>query len=244
MKLRLLAASLAAVALSSGVALAQTAPAAQPQARPAPAPVPVDKTVLSYALGYELGSGVADETANIDINQVIKGLQEGFRKQQPSQPREKMGQQIGAFQQRRMAEARAEFEKEVREAEGKSTAFLAANRSKPGVVTLPSGIQYRIIEPGSGPRPSANGEAQVHFRATLADGREWQSTYRGPDAPPVTMKVAEAPLEGIAEILPLMPVGSRWEVFLPPAKAFGNDPRSPIGPGQVLVFDLKVVSAK
>ena len=238
MKLRLIAAGMAALGLSASVALAQTAPANPPQ------PPPVNKPVLSYAIGFDLGKDLADQKVDVDINGVIKGLQDGFAKRASAHPADQMEMQLAGLQVRMVAQARAEFERKANENKAASDAFLAANRSKPGITTLPSGIQYRVIEPGTGAKPSNASQVQMHYRGSVSTGREFANTYAQQDPQPVTHTVGDFPVPGVREVLVMMPAGSRWEVFLPPEKGFGNDPRSPVGPGQALVFDIKVVSVK
>ena len=235
MKLRLLAACLAAFGLSAGVALAQSAPAANQ-----PAPPPANKPVLSYAIGYDLGKDLADQKVDVDINQVIKALQDGFAKRAPAHPQDQMDGQLAGLQQRMVAQARAEFERVANENKAKSDAFLAANRGKPGITVLPSGIQYRVIETGSGAKPTPASTVTMHYRGSVSTGQEFANTYAQQNPTPASFKVSEFPIRGVQEVLVLMPAGSRWEVFLPSDKAFGNDPRSPVGPGQALVFDIKL----
>lgn len=239
MKLRLLAACLAAFGLSAGVALAQSAPAANQ-----PAPPPANKPVLSYAIGYDLGKDLADQKVDVDINAVIKALQDGYAKRAPAHSQEQMDGQLAGLQQRMVAQARAEFERVANENKAKSDAFLAANRSKPGITTLPSGIQYRVIETGTGAKPTAASTVQMHYRGSVSTGQEFANTYAQQNPTPASFKVGEFPIRGVQEVLALMPAGSRWEVFLPSDKAFGNDPRSPVGPGQALVFDIKLVAVQ
>ena len=234
MKLRLLAACLAAFGLSAGVALAQSAPAN------APAPPPANKPVLSYAIGYDLGKDLADQNVDVDINQVIKALQDGFAKRAPAHPQEQMDGQLAGLQQRMVAQARSEFERVANENKAKSDAFLAANRGKPGITVLPSGIQYRVIEAGTGAKPTTNSTVKMHYRGSVSTGQEFANTYAQQNPTPASFKVSEFPIRGVQEVLVMMPAGSRWEVFLPSDKAFGNDPRSPVGPGQALVFDIKL----
>lgn len=239
MKLRLLAALVAAFGLSAGVALAQSAPAANQ-----PAPPPANKPVLSYAIGYDLGKDLADQKVDVDINAVIKALQDGFAKRAPAHSQEQMDGQLAGLQQRMVAQARADFERVANENKAKSDAFLAANRGKPGITTLPSGIQYRVIEPGTGAKPTAASTVQMHYRGSVSTGQEFANTYAQQNPTPASFKVGEFPIRGVQEVLALMPAGSRWEVFLPSDKAFGNDPRSPVGPGQALVFDIKLVAVQ
>lgn len=234
MKLRLLAACLAAFGLSAGVALAQSAPAN------APAPPPANKPVLSYAIGYDLGKDLADQKVDVDINQVIKALQDGFAKRAPAHPQEQMDGQLAGLQQRMVAQARSEFERVANENKAKSDAFLAANRGKPGITVLPSGIQYRVIDTGTGAKPTQASTVKMHYRGSVSTGQEFANTYAQQSPTPASFKVSEFPIRGVQEVLVMMPAGSRWEVFLPSDKAFGNDPRSPVGPGQALIFDIKL----
>lgn len=244
MKLRLLAASLAALGLSAGVAVAQTAPASAQQAQQAPAPAAVNKPVLSYAIGYDLGKDLSQQGVDVDINAVIKALQDGFAKRAPQYPQPQMDAQLAGLQQRMMTKARSEFEKVANENKSKSAAFLAANRSKAGVTTLPNGVQYRVIEPGSGVKPTLANMVQMHYRGSVSTGQEFANTYAQQNPIPATFKLSEFPIKGVQQALLMMPSGSRWEIFLPAQEAFGDDPRSPVGPGQALVFDIKLVSVK
>jgi FKBP-type peptidyl-prolyl cis-trans isomerase len=225
MKLRLTVALLAAMGMGSGAVLAQDTSS--------------DKGRLSYAIGYNIGKDFAEKNMDVDVNTVIRALQDAAANRPPAVPEEQMVQALEKMQATMLERARAEFEKVAGENRAKSDQFLAQNRAKSGVTTLPSGIQYRIIEEGNGGRPAASSEVKLHFRGSLHTGQEFASTYQGNQ--PVTMKVNEAPLRGLQEVLPLMKAGSRWEVFLPSDMAYGDSPRSAIGPGQAVVFDVRLV---
>lgn len=234
MKLRLLAATLAAFALSSGAALAQSASAAAPN----------DKTTLSYAIGYDMARELAERNVDLDVSTIVRGVQDGYAKKTPTIAGEKLQASLAAFQKKMADQERANFERLSRENKTKSDSFLASNRAKAGVTVLPSGVQYRVIEPGSGAKPTMASTVAVHLRGSLSSGQEFANTYSTANAQPATFKVSEFPLPGVREAIALMPVGSRWEVFIPAEKAYGNDPRSPIGPAQAIVFDIKLVSSK
>jgi peptidylprolyl isomerase len=240
MKFRPLVAAVATAALAIGIAQAQNAPA---PAAPAANNAPIDRNTLSYALGYQYGRELADRNVQLDVNTLIRAVQDGFAKRNPTVAEAQLIDALQRFQQQMQTQARAEFERVSSENRTRSQAFLASNRSRPGVVTLPSGIQYRIIENGTGARPTLNNEVQMHFRASLPDGTELRSTYAQPQ-PMTVPKVSELPLTGLREILTMMPAGSRWEVFLPADKAYGDDPRSPIGPAQVVIYDIKLVGVR
>lgn len=236
MKLRLLAATLAAMTLVAGSAFAQTTPAP-------------DKNALSYALGYDLGRNLVESGEAVDINTVVKALQEGYGKKEPTVPVAQLRTAVETMQKRQMEKAKAAFDKASAENKTKSDAFLAQNKSKAGVQSLPGGIQYRVIEAGSGAKPTQASNVTMQYKGSLSDGRTFVDTFspqQGQTAPPAPMaiKVSEIPLTGLREAIVQMPTGARWEVVLPADKAYGNSPQSPIGPNQAVVFEVKLVSVK
>ena len=242
MKLRLLAATLAALSLTAGVALAQPAPA-KPAAAPAQQyPVP-DKATLSYALGYERGAMIARSGADIDAAAVARGLQDAIAKKEPTASAEKMGNALGYFEQKMEKDARAGFEKVARENKVKADAFMAANKTKPGVVTLPGGVQYRVVQAGTGAKPTAAGSVVAHMRGVLSSGVALGDTFTSSPLAPPTLKLTEMPA-GLREAVLLMPVGSRWEITIPPEKGIGKDARAPGGPNQAMVYDFQLVNIK
>jgi peptidylprolyl isomerase len=240
MKLRLLAA-MAALALASGTALAQSAPAAPAAAA---APAPTDRATLSYAIGYDMARDLAERKVDLDLATLKRGIEEGYAKKPPTMDGQKLAAALSGFQKRMAEQERAEFERISRENTSKSNAFLAANKAKPGVTSLPSGVQYKIIDTGTGAKPTAASTVTVHLRGSISTGQEFANTYSTNKAQPAEFKVGEFPIAGVREVLTMMPVGSRWEVYVPADKAYGNDPRSPIGPGQAVVFDIKLVGSK
>jgi peptidylprolyl isomerase len=236
MKLRLLAATLAAMTLVAGSAFAQTTPAP-------------NKNDLSYALGYDLGRNMVESGEAFDINTVIKALQEGYTKKEPTVPVAQLRTAVEVMQKRQMEKAKVAFDKASAENKTKSDAFLAQNKSKAGVQSLPGGIQYRVIEAGSGAKPTLASNVTMQYKGSLSDGRTFVDTFspqQGQTAPPAPMaiKVSEIPLTGLREALVQMPTGARWEVVLPADKAYGNSTQSPIGPNQAVVFEIKLVSVK
>lgn len=233
MKLRLLAATLAALTLTAGAAAAQDTSSEQGR--------------LSYALGYDLGRNLVESGEQIDINTVVKAVQDGYARRDPAVPVEQLRSAVEGMQQRQLAKAKAAFEKASAENKTKSDAFLAQNRAKSGVQTLPSGVQYRVIEAGGGAKPTQSSEVELHYKGNLPNGPTFVDTYtaqEGQQAGPVTVKISEIPLVGLREALTNMPTGARWEVVLPADKAYGNTPQSPIGPNQAVVFDVKLVGIK
>ena len=236
MKLRLLAATLAALTLVAGSAFAQTTPAP-------------NKNDLSYALGYDLGRNLVESGEAVDVNTVIKALQDGYGKKEPTVPVAQLRTAVETMQKRQMEKAKAAFDKASAANKTKSDAFLAQNKAKAGVQSLPGGVQYRVVEAGNGAKPTQASNVTLQYKGALTDGRVFVDTYSPQQGqttppPPMAIKISEIPLVGLREALLQMPAGARWEVVLPAEKAYGNTPQSPVGPNQAVVFDVKLVSVK
>jgi peptidylprolyl isomerase len=237
MKVRLLAASLAAMTLVSAAASAQDTTS--------------EKGKLSYAIGFNTGVELAELTARgeaVDVNTVIKAIQDAYAKKQPAVPVDQLQAAVEGMQKRQQAKMEAEFAKLSSENKAKSDAFLAENRAKAGVKTLAgSTVQYRVIENGSGGKPTQASEVQLNYKGQLPDGQVFVDTAQaaeGQQAGPVTLKVSQIPLVGLREALLQMPAGARWEVVLPGDKAYGTDMRAGRMANQAVVFDVKLVSVK
>jgi FKBP-type peptidyl-prolyl cis-trans isomerase FklB len=245
---------LAAALLSAGVAFAQSGGAgaasggaqgqqAQQQQTP-PAPLTAaDKPNLSYAIGYQIGNDFQERKLDVDINTVIKALQDGYAKRPATVSEEQMRDLLGRMQYQLYSKAKGEFDKLATENKAKSAKFMADNKTKKGIVSLPSGLQYRIIEDGTGTKhPTASTEVDVHYRGSLSNGLEFDSSFARGE--PAHFKVGDV-IKGWQEILPLMREGDHWQVFIPPELAYGERGQPPrIGPNEALVFELKLVKVK
>lgn len=236
MKLRLLAATLAALTLVAGSVSAQTTPAP-------------DKNALSYALGYDLGRNLVESGEAVDVNTVIKALQDAYAKKEPTVPVAQLRTAVESMQKRQQEKAKIAFDQAAAQNKTKSDQFLAQNKAKAGVKTLPGGVQYRVVEAGNGAKPTQASNVTLQYKGSLSDGRTFVDTFSPQQGqttppPPMAIKISEIPLVGLREALVQMPAGARWEVVLPADKAYGNTPQSPIGPNQAVVFDVKLVSVK
>ncbi|TXH65282.1 MAG: FKBP-type peptidyl-prolyl cis-trans isomerase [Lysobacteraceae bacterium] len=236
MKLRLLAAAtLVAMTLATGAVAAQDTTS--------------EKGKLSYAIGYKTGIDLAQLMASgeqVDINTVIKALQDAVARKDPAVPADQLRTAIQNMQKRQIAKAKAEFEKLAAENKTKSDAFMAQNKAKSGVKTLPSGVQYKVIEAGGGAKPVQASQVTIEYKGTLPDGRVIIDTAQaGPNQPagPVPIKVSEVPLAGLREALLMMPTGARWEVAIPGGdKGYGSGPEAGEMANQAVIFNLKLVS--
>ncbi|MES2858187.1 MAG: FKBP-type peptidyl-prolyl cis-trans isomerase N-terminal domain-containing protein [Pseudomonadota bacterium] len=215
MKLRVLTATMATLILTAGVAQAQTKPAAAPAAPAASATV--DKTHASYAFGWSLGSELLNSGEPVDVATVVRGLQDAYAKKQPAYTEQQLGAAYGGFQQRVQAKMEAQFRKALSDNQAQSTKFLTDYKAQQGVVTLPSGIMYRIAKQGTGAKVTANSSVQIALRSFLAAVGTPLSAVQTPPE----FKVSAAPIPALKETLPLMSQGAVWEVVVPPGKGAG-----------------------
>ncbi len=205
-----------------------------------------EKGRLSYFFGYEAGNNfaeLAERGEQLDINSIVKGLQDAFAKQQPAITEEQLKPALEAFQSRqqaRAAQAKAEYDKAAADNKTRSDAFLAENRAKQGVNSLPSGVQYRILETGNGAKPTQASTVALEVAGPFAFGMRPQEARPAQSMPSV--KVSEVEMQAMREVLVQMPAGSKWEIALPPDKAYGADPRTGFPPNVAGVFEIKLVS--
>ena len=226
MKLRLLAAALAALTLTSGLALAQDTSS--------------EKGKLSYALGYQLGREAAESGEMLDLNTMTRAVQDGYAKKEPTVAVEQMRTAYEAMQKRQVAKAQAAFAKAATENKTKSDAFLAQNKGKAGVKTLPSGVQYRVIENGSGAKPNMASNVMLEVAGPYPWGQH--PTQDQPAQKTPSMKISQIDMPAMREALMQMSTGSKWEIVVP--SAWGNDIRNRMPPNVAAVFEVKLVSVK
>ena len=236
------------------------APAAEPETVPQPRPVAgppgaaVDKeatlttpeAVLGYALGLRIGSRIAAdfqaEHPEIPAAALARGLADAVRGVPPALADAEIRQALEAFDAL-MEKRGAEFAEKMAAAAkanlAKAREFLRANAAKPGVVTRPSGLQYEVLAAGSGPQPTLDDVVTTHYRGTHLDGKEFDAT--DPQGEPATFPVRGV-VPGWQEALPLMKVGARWRLYVPPELGYGEAGSPPvIEPNEVLVFEIELV---
>lgn len=220
---------------------------AQGQA-PQPAPAKLDKVKLSYAIGYQIGSQFAEGRSQpgvpeIDMVTLQRAIQDAYGKRLPAVSMQAMHQQLSAFNQQLRSDAQAEFEQLAQANAKKSVAFMARNAKLPGVVSLPSGIQYSVLKQGDGKQnPTVSSTVVVNYRGMLADGTEFDSTWA--HGAPVSFAVDHV-IPGWRDVIPRMHVGDRWKVVIPPRLAYGKEGALPrIGPNEALVFDIELLAIK
>jgi len=230
-------ASTPAMPTQSSASKTQT-PAAKKPATAAKSATPLtlttEKDKFSYALGMSMATTLHHDAVDVDPAIVARGMKDVLAGRKTLMTEQEMRSSIVSAQNQARAKALAKARKE-------SDDFLAANQSKEGVITLPSGLQYKVETMGSGPKPGATDTVVCNYRGTLIDGTEFDSSYR-------TGKPATFPLnrviKGWTEALQLMPVGSKWHLFVPADLAYGErgDPRAGIGPDSALIFEVELLS--
>jgi FKBP-type peptidyl-prolyl cis-trans isomerase FklB len=252
----------------SGNALGQQAPPPSPQQAPAvkPAPAPAggtqkapasktgqatkpktpnpivlktQKEKASYAVGMNVGKGLGaslhQQSVEVDQAILLRGVKDALAGGKTLLTEDEMKAALTQLQTDMLTKA-AEANKKAGEG------FLAANKTKEGVVTLPSGLQYKILTEGTGPKPTASDTVSCNYRGTLLDGKEFDSSYKR--GQPLSIQV-NGVIKGWTEALQLMPVGSKWQLFVPSDLGYGDrgaDPRSGIGPGATLIFEVELLS--
>ena len=208
-------------------------------AKPRPLVPVTEKDKQSYAIGLNVGRSLHRDDVDIEPKFLLQGLQDALANGKVQLTDDQIKTVMTALQTqvRQKMEAKRLAEVETNKKEG--AAFLAANAKKEGVVTLPSGLQYKILTPGTGPKPTATDTVVCNYSGTLLDKTEFDSSYkRGkPSTFPVT-----GVIKGWTEALQLMPVGSKWQIYIPSDLAYGERGKPPIGPNATLVFDLELLS--
>jgi FKBP-type peptidyl-prolyl cis-trans isomerase FklB len=215
-------------------------PAAKPPAAAGQATLKDQKAKTSYALGMNLAHTVKMQPLDLDQAAFIQGIKDVLAGGKTLMTEEEMAAALTVLQTEMTAKAAEEAKKvgETNKVEG--AAFLAANKTKEGVVTLPSGLQYKIITAGTGPKPTPADTVVCNYRGTLINGKEFDSSYKR--GQPASFPVGRV-IKGWTEALQLMPAGSKWQLFIPPDLAYADHGAGPdIGPNATLIFEVELIS--
>ncbi len=200
-----------------------------------------EKDKISYSIGLEVARNFKKNGIEFDPNLVMQGMNDGLSTERPLLSEKEFRKVMGDFQtqvRQRMSANRQMLTIENRK---RAEAFLQENKVKPGVLALPNGLQYKIIKAGDGPRPADVDSVIIHYRGMLLDGTQFDGTEAGK---PGTIKLVEL-FNGFKAALKQMPVGSRWQVWIPPHLAYAErGVGSDIGPNELLVYDIELVGLR
>lgn len=215
--------------------LAATVAAFAADAAAVGASLETDAEKYSYAIGINFAQSLMRQGAPLDADAVYMALRDALEGSQPRLDAEAMSTALQAEAQKAGERKRGMAGENLR----KGKEFMAANKAKSGVTTLPNGIQYEVLRTGDGAHPAVSSRVKVHYTGKLTDGREFDSSKRRGE--PATFGVGDV-IEGWQEVLPLMSVGSRWMVTIPPELAYGvTGAGAAIGPNETLVFEIELL---
>jgi FKBP-type peptidyl-prolyl cis-trans isomerase FklB len=195
---------------------------------------------VSYSMGLDIGRMLKMQNVDVDLELVTRGFKDAYTGNQSLLTDEEMQEVLTNFKKEFIAKqqelAKQQGEKNKKEGE----IFLETNKKKEGVQTLPSGLQYKVLKAGAGKKPTATDTVTVHYRGTLIDGKEFDSSYRR--GKPATFPV-NGVIPGWTEALPLMEEGAKWELFIPSNLAYGErSAGGDIGPNATLIFEVELIS--
>lgn len=199
------------------------------------------RDVQSYGIGVNVAKSFKRDAVDIDLGLLVKGMKDVMAGDKLLMPEKELRLAMNSFQSELRQKAAARSRIAAVDNKKKGDDFLAQNKTREGVVTLASGVQYKILKAGDGKLPTEATTVECHYRGTLLDGTEFDSTEPGK---PATLKVAQQ-IAGWKEAVKLMPVGSTWQLYIPPQLAYG--PRgvgSDIGPNETLVFEVELLAVK
>jgi len=219
-----------AMMVMPAIAWAQDAPALK-----------TEKDKLSYAMGMDLGAQLKARTVDIDPAIFARGLKDALSGAKTVLTEDEARALIAELQKAQLARQAALAKAVGDRNKTEGDAFLAANKAKPGVVALPSGLQYKVLTPGTGKTPLATDTVVCQYRGTLINGTEFDSSYKS--GQPATFPLNKV-IKGWTEVLQLMPAGSKWQVFIPPTLAYGERGSGVIGPNATLIFEIELVAIK
>ena len=197
---------------------------------------------VGYALGRQIGGDFATQEIHVDVDTFFKGFESAFKKEESAMSEADMNEVMMALQQEMMAKQQAKVDEAAKENVEKGKAYLENNAKNEGVVTLDSGLQYKVVTEGNGKKPAATDTVVTHYEGSLIDGTVFDSSIKRGE--PISFPV-NGVIKGWQEALQLMTEGSKWELFIPSELAYGPAGSPPvIGPHATLVFTVELLEVK
>jgi len=193
---------------------------------------------LGYIIGMDIGASLKQQGSEIDLDSLFDAIRTTYEGQEPALTPEEAANIRESFIAKKRSEAEAEMSIAAAKNAAEGDKFLLDNRVKDGVKVTDSGLQYTVVDLGTGPKPSATDKVRVHYRGTLLNGEEFDSSYSRGE--PISFKLNEV-IPGWTEGVQLMPVGSKFMFYIPPSLAYGPQGGGPIGPNSTLIFQVELL---
>jgi len=200
-----------------------------------------ERVRFSYSLGFRIGGDIKRRDIQVKPELLLKGVQDAVAGNKPLMTQREMRSTLATLNKEIAAAQEQEMKARAEQNLAAGKAFLAEKAKEEGVTTLPSGLEFKVIKEGSGRTPESSDTVTVHYRGTLIDGTEFDSSYRR--SKPATFRV-EGVIPGWTEALQLMKEGARWQLFIPPELAYGDKRTQKIEPNSTLIFELELISIK
>jgi len=227
MKIRILELLVLLIVLPAGMAQADTSTMS-------------DKEKLSYAIGAQFARNIQQQPFDLDTESFVEAIRDTLNGKELKLSTDEVRQVLVAYQNQQVKLQEEIAEKNKQEGDK----FLEANGKKKDVKVLESGLQYKVIKQGTGPKPTVDSTVTVHYKGTLLNGKEFDSSYNREKGEPITIALNHV-IKGWQEAVSLMPVGSKWEVYVPPDLAYGDRANGPdITPNSTLIFDIELIAIK
>lgn len=199
-----------------------------------------DKEKASYALGLNLGNNWKRQDIELDFDQLLRGLKDTREGAKPLLTEQETRDVLSDYQRQITAKQQEKRRLQGEKNKKEGDAFLAANKDKPGVITLTNGLQYKVLAEGTGDIPKREDTVTVKYRGTLIDGTEFDNSEKSPNGT-ATFRVTGV-IPGWTEALTRMKTGAKWQLFIPAELAYGEFGKPPIGPNSTLLFDIELLS--
>lgn len=220
-----------AVAFLSGICWAGDAPELKDE-----------KEKISYSIGYQIGGDFKRQGVELDTDHLVMGVRDAAGGAEPRMPQQEMRRTLVDLKKKVEADERKRRTEKAGKVRAEGEAFLAANGKKEGVATLPSGLQYKVLAEGKGKSPDPTDNVTVHYRGTLVDGTEFDSSHKRNT--PATFGVDRV-IAGWKEALPMMKEGAKWQLFVPSKLGYGEQGSgSKIPPNSALIFEVELISVQ
>ncbi len=197
-----------------------------------------DKT--SYSIGFNIGTNIKSQSIDVSIDALLQGIRDALSGNKALMSPGEINETLSDFQKEMMAKQVQRIKQLAEKNKKESDAFLEDNKKKEGIITLPSGLQYKVLKEGQGGTPQLTDTVTVHYRGTFVDGSEFDSSYKRGE--PAVFRV-NGVIPGLSEALQLMKAGSKWQIFIPPDLAYGErGAGQSIEPNKTLIFEVELLS--